>query len=153
MLSKPLYGWTDFQLEGTSVYGLSYLDDIAFEWMDQAIRGLETLRPFCVAGFLEPHRMLCTVSYWNCHIVEEYDGRRPLKEGDLVNEYSHTSMLEFCKFLYEDVSRCIDEWASFVDYCEEDLEEKKRRLRQKLQRLKELIAEKEENFGENRCFL
>ena len=50
MLSKPLYGWTDFQLEGTSVYGLSYLDDIAFEWMDQAIRGLETLRPFCVAG-------------------------------------------------------------------------------------------------------
>ena len=65
MLTKPYYGWTDFSLEGTSVYGLSYLDDIAFEWLDQAIHGLETMLPFCVKGFLEPGRMLCTVSFWN----------------------------------------------------------------------------------------
>ena len=42
MLTKPVYGWSDFQLDGTSTYGLSYLDDIAFEWVDQAIHGLET---------------------------------------------------------------------------------------------------------------
>ena len=53
MLTKPENGWTGFSLEGTSTYGLSYLDDIAFEWLDQAIHGLETLSPFCVKGFLE----------------------------------------------------------------------------------------------------
>lgn len=46
MLTKPENGWTGFGLEGTSTYGLSYLDDIAFEWLDQAIHGLETLSPF-----------------------------------------------------------------------------------------------------------
>lgn len=81
MLTKPYYGWTDFSLEGTSVYGLSYLDDIAFEWLDQAIHGLETMLPFCVKGFLEPGRMLCTVSFWNCHIVIEDDEREPLKRS------------------------------------------------------------------------
>ena len=50
MLTKPYYGWTDFSLEGTSVYGLSYLDDIAFEWLDQAIHGLETMLPFLCQG-------------------------------------------------------------------------------------------------------
>ena len=69
MLSKPKYGWSDFCLEGTSVYGLSYLDDIAFEWLDQAIHGLKAMQPFCVKAFLEPRRFLCMVSYHNCHIV------------------------------------------------------------------------------------
>ena len=86
MLTKPYYGWTDFSLEGTSVYGLSYLDDIAFEWLDQAIHGLETMLPFCVKGFLEPGRMLCTVSFWNCHIVIEDDEREPLKKESVINE-------------------------------------------------------------------
>lgn len=40
MLTKPEWGWTDFSLEGTSAYGLSYLDDIPVEWLDQAIHGL-----------------------------------------------------------------------------------------------------------------
>ena len=31
MLTKPYAGWSYFQLDGTSMYGLSYLDDIAFE--------------------------------------------------------------------------------------------------------------------------
>lgn len=55
MLTKPMHGWSDFQLAGTSVYGLSYLDDIAIEWVTQAIHGLETMLPFCVKGFLEPN--------------------------------------------------------------------------------------------------
>jgi hypothetical protein len=86
MLTKPIHGWSDFQLDGTSIYGLSYLDDIAFEWIAQAIHGLETMMPFCVKGFLEPNRFLCTVSYWNCHIVCEDDERYPLDEEDVINE-------------------------------------------------------------------
>ena len=153
MLTKPINGWSDFQLEGTSIYGLSYLDDIAFEWVEQAIHGLETLMPFCVKGFLEPNRFLCTVSYWNCHIVCEDDEREPLDMEDVINEISHTSMLRFCQYLYDDISQNIDEWVSFVDYQDIDIAKRKEDLEQKLKRLKELITEKEVNFSKNRCFL
>lgn len=153
MLTKPKAGWTDFSLPGTGVYGLSYLDDIPFEWIEQAIHGLETMLPFCVKGFLEPRRMVCVVSYWNCYVTVEDDERQLLKEGDFTHAYSHTSMLEFCRALYEDINADVDGWADFVDYQNEDREEKKRRLREKLVRLREWINEREEWFGENRCFL
>lgn len=152
MLTKPVYGWSKFQLEGTSVYELSYLDDIAFDWLTQAIHGLETLLPFCVKGNLEPNRFLCTVSYWNCHIVYEDEERFPLKKELVINEISHTSMLEFCRYLYEDISQNMDEWISFVGYVKYDMDERKKDLEQKLARLKELITEKEELFGEKRGF-
>ena len=153
MLTKPVHGWSDFQLDGTSIYGLSYIDDIAFEWVVQAIHGLETLMPFCVKGFLEPNRFLCTVSYWNCHIVCEDDERYPLDKEDVINEISHTNMLQFCQYLYDDISQNIDEWISFVDYEEIDVVKRKEVLVQKLNHLKKLISEKEEYFGKNRCFL
>ena len=153
MLTKPVHGWSDFQLDGTSIYGLSYLDDIAFEWVTQAIHGLETLMPFCVKGFLEPNRFLCTVSYWNCHIVCEDDERYPLDKEDVINEISHTNMLQFCQYLYDDISQNIDEWVSFIDYEELDVIKRKEILIQNLDCLKNLISEKEECFGKNRCFL
>lgn len=157
MLSKPKYGWSDFMLEGTSVYGLSYLDDIAFEWLDQAIHGLKTMQPFCVKGFLEPRRFLCMVSYHNCHIVIEDDGPQLLDDEDIVVEYSHTSMMEFCKYLYKDISENVDEWARFVDYSyEEDeafFEEKATALRERLKTLEHLIISHEEDFRDTTFFL
>lgn len=153
MLTKPHAGWSDFQLDGTSLYGLSYLDDIAFEWLEQAIHGLETMLPFCVKGFMEPGRFLCVVSYWNCHIICENDERNQLDNEDINTEYSHTSMLEFCKYLYNDIISNIDEWVRFVDYNEVDWDEKRKVLECKLDRLKELISEKEGRFGTDRCFL
>ena len=153
MLAKPIYGWSDFHLEGTSTYGLSYIDDIAFEWVDQAINGLETMLPFCVKGFLEPNRFLCTVSYWNCHIVCEDEERYPLNKEDVINEFSHTSMLQFCQYLYDDISQNINEWVSFIDYEDIDVAKRNKDLAQKLVRLKKLIAEREEWFRKNRCFL
>jgi len=153
MLTKPVSGWSDFQLENTSIFGLSYLDDIAFEWVEQAIHGLETMLPFCVKAFLEPNRFLCIVSYWNCHIICEDDERYPLDESNIINEYSHTSMLQFCKYLYNDIQQNIDEWISFIDYADIDAKKRKVLLTQKLERLKELISEREVHFGENRCFL
>jgi len=153
MLTKPVYGWSDFQLDGTSIYGLSYLDDIAFDWVEQAIHGLETMMPFCVKGFLEPNRFLCTVSYWNCHIVCENDGRHPLDKEDVINEFSHTNMLQFCQFLYDDISRNIDEWVTFVDYEGIDVVKKKEYLVKKLESLKELISKRTECFDDKHCFL
>ena len=149
MLTKPQYGWSDFSLNGTSVYGLSYLTDVAFEWVGQTIHGLETLHPFCVKGSLEPDRMLCMVSYWSCYITVESETEKPYTEERMVQEYSHTSMIDFCRSLYADISGSMDEWVSFVDYLEEDLEEKRGRLAEKLERLKELISEQEKYFGPN----
>ena len=153
MLTKPIYGWSDFQLEGTFVYSLSYLDDIAFEWVEQAIHALETMLPFCVKGFMEPKRFLCLVSYWNCHIISENESRYPLEESDVAHEFSHISMLQFCKDLYDDISENIKEWASFTDYEDLDVAAREKELAEKLAHLKELIDMREEWFGENRCFL
>ena len=153
MLTKPVYGWSNFQLEDTSIYALSYLDDIAFEWVEQAIHGLETMLPFCVKGYLEPNRFLCTVSYWNCHIVCEDDERYPLQKENVINEFSHTNMLQFCQYLYDDISQNINEWISFTDYENLDISKRNEVLTQKLIHLKKLLSEREEWFGVNRCFL
>ena len=98
--------------------------------------------------------MLCVVSYWNCYIFYEHEGSGPVKENkDKVFEYlSHTSMIDFCRYLYDDISENLEEWASFVDYDQKDMEEKRKRLEERLTRLKELIAEKAECFGPNRWF-
>ena len=152
MLTKPYAGWTEFSLEGTASYSLSYFDDIAFEWVEQAIHGLETMLPFCVKGFLEPYRVLCVVSYWNCHIIVENDEREPLKPDEVQTEYSHTSMLDFCKYLYQDVSGYVDEWVSFMDVVEKDNKKKRKQLLKMLEKLKGLIEKREERFGLDHCF-
>ena len=154
MLTKPEHGWSDFNLDGTSVYPLSYLDNIPFEWLDDAIHGLETLNPFCVKGFMEPGRFICVVSFWNCHIICEDEDRDPLDPQNTIHEISHTSMLQFCQQLYDDISENLDDWACWDTFDEElDFDTTKEELIIKLARLKELIAENEEHFGENRGFL
>ena len=154
MLTKPEAGWSDFNLDGTSEYPLSYLDNIPFNWLDDAIHGLETLYPFCVKGFMEPWRFICVVSFWNCHIICEDEDRDPLTPQNTIHEISHTSMLQFCQQLYEDISKNLDDWACWRIYDPElDFDTNKEELTKKLARLKELIAENEEHFGENRCFL
>ena len=153
MLTKPEAGWSDFSLDGTSVYPLSYLDNIPFEWLDDAIHGLETLNPFCVKGFMEPGRFICVVSFWNCHIICEDEDRDPLNPQNTTHEISHTSMLQFCQQLYDDISENLDDWARWDYDPELDFDTNKEELIIKLVRLKELIAENEEHFGENYCFL
>ena len=153
MLTKPDCGWSDFSLDGTSVYTLSYLDNIPFEWLDEAIHGLEILNPFCVKGFMEPGRFICVVSFWNCHIICEDEDRDPLDPQNTTHEISHTSMLQFCQQLYDDISENLDDWARWDYDPELDFDTNKEELIIKLARLKELIAENEEHFGEDRCFL
>ena len=124
MLSKPKYGWSDFQLEGTAVYSLSYLDDIAYEWLEQAIHGLETLMPFCVKGFMEPERFLCLVSYWNCHIYDDISKN--------IDEWVAFADYRYSKF----VNR-----------------KRKDDLPKKLTYLKKLISKREQDFSEGHGFL
>ncbi|MBE5787932.1 MAG: hypothetical protein E7324_10425 [Clostridiales bacterium] len=153
MLTTPKHGWTDFQLDGTSVYSLSYLSDIPFEWLTQAITALKYLTPFCVKGNMEPGRFLCTVSFWDCHVLCEEEHSSSLKKKDAEQETAPVSMLQFCQELYHDINRDLDAWAAFQhDAQPENIAYRKKSLAQKLQQLKDLIAEKKADFDQKRAF-
>ena len=111
------------------------------------------MTPFCVKGLLEPDRFLCTVSYWNCHIVREDEDRYPLDQEDVINEISHTNMIQFCQYLYDDISQNIDEWVSFVSYSESNAAKRKKELMQQLEHLKKLISDKKDFFKSSYCLL
>ena len=162
MLSTPRYGWTRFQLGKKDEYLLSYLTDVASDWLTQAIHGLETMDVFSVHGFCEPGRMVCTVSYWSCYIIFEDDGHHPTCE-DIT--HVHVTMMDFCKQLYADISNDLDAWTHWNDTAldcsldeddpqelEDLIQERKAMLQDKLNRLNDLIAEKEEYFGEDGSF-
>ena len=154
MLSIPNAGWTDFKLKDKS-YALSYLTAVPFDWLTQAIHGLETMLPFTVHGFSEPGRMLCTVSYWNCYIVFCDDENYEEDEADISSEYIHKSMMEFCEELHRDISQNIDAWCKwFTDYEAETEEEEqafyanmKSKLEELLRNLAALINEKKHMFS------
>ena len=103
---------------------------------------------------MEPGRFICVVSFWNSHIICEDEDRDPLTPQNTIHEIAHTSMLQFCQQLYDDISENLDKWVYWYDYASEsDFDTNKEELIKKLARLKELIAENAEHFGENRCFL
>ena len=63
-------------------------------------------------------------------------------------------MLQFCEYLYADVKENVEEWSQFVDYGDNtDFPSKQKLLTEKLEKLKALINERREWFGEDRCFL
>ena len=168
MLSKPECGWTHFQL-GKESYRLSYLTDVASEWLTQAIHGLETMDVFSVHGFSEPGRMICTVSFWSCYIIFEDDG--PAPTGSDVT-HLHVNMIDFCKKLYHDIESNLDSWVHWdddelecspedfpgdegedaeTDETEKAVRDRERKLRGQLEELKKLIEENEESFDDG-CF-
>ena len=150
MLSTPRAGWTTFQLGKKESFALSYLTDVANDWLTQAIHGLETMDVFSVHGFCEPGRMVCTVSFWSCYVIFEDDGPAPVCEG--VN-HLHISMMDFCRQLHADISRDLEEWVRWEEDEPDDAEERRSALQSKLDRLGQLIRENEENFGDGACFL
>lgn len=154
MLGKPEDGWTLFQLGSKeTAYDLSYVTDVAAEWLAQAIHGLTTFDVFSVHGYCEPGRMVCTVSYWCCYVIFEEDSRAPACHD--VHQL-HVSMLDFCEKLHRDISENLDAWVYWNDGDEEDetaFRARERMLREKLDELKRLIEERREDFEEDHCFL
>ncbi len=151
MLGKPKSGWTTFSLTNNE-YDLSYLTDIALEWIEQSIHGLETLHPFIVHGFLEPGRMLCVVSYWNIHIFVEDDENVSLNKEDSNYETIHMTMIDFCELLYNDIKENKDEWINWFCDDECDLKKREKDINDGLDKLQKLINEKKEHFSSNRFF-
>jgi len=151
MLGKPQHGWTCFSIDGEGGYDLSYLTDIPFVWLEQAVSGLENMRPFCVCGYLEPGRCICTVSFYGCYVVIEDEDNCPLNDEDIVHKHYNKGMLDFCRRLYDDISADLDGWASFCSG-EYVSEEKRQSLTEGLDRLKMLIDEKSRFLNGNVVF-
>ncbi len=158
MLRKPQDGWALFQLGSKeTAYDLSYVTDVAMEWLDQAIHGLKTLDVFSVHGYCEPGRVVCTVSYWCCYVIFEEDGRNPACHDV---RHLHVNMLDFCQQLYRDIAENLDAWVHWEDGGE-DAEEavqtalllREQSLREKLSQLHDLIEQHREDFEEGCCFI
>lgn len=155
MLSTPEVGWTDFSLPDIPTsYGLSYLTDIPNDWLDSAIYGLENLTPFCVHGFMEPNRMLCSVSFWNCHVLTEPDEPAATTEKDISYHISNTDMLTFCTYLHHNIRADLQQWVHWDDagMDEEELQARQTKLTQKLERLEELLRTQARHFQKGHCF-
>lgn len=158
MLGKPEDGWVLFQLGSEeTAYNLSYVTDVAMEWLDQAIHGLQTMDVFSVHGFCEPGRVVCTVSFWCCYVIFEEDGRSPACHDV---RHLHVSMLDFCKMLHRDISENLDAWVLWNDGGEDadeaaktGLELREKTLREKLNQLNSLIEQRQEDFEEGCCFI
>lgn len=151
MLSIPQFGCVWFQLNDTELYSLSNIDDIAFDWIEQAINGLSTDNPFCVKGNLEPWNFLCVVSYYNCHVICEDNSNRKYESKDLYRDLSHTSMIDFCQELHDDVKNSLEAWVDWLSHGNQDPEQRNGRrtkLEKKLNQLQELIdIKREKGFG------
>ena len=158
MLGKPQDGWALFQLGSKeTAYDLSYVTDVAMEWLDQAIHGLRTMDVFSVHGFCEPGRVICTVSYWCCYVIFEEDDRNPACQD--VRQL-HVNMLDFCRQLQRDISEHLDAWVHWDDDGEDADEAtqtalvlREQSLREKLEELNNLIEQHREDFEEGCCFL
>ena len=152
MLSKPENGWTTFELSKNK-YSLSYLTDVSMDWLNAAINGLKNYRPFSVDGFMEPDRMICTVSFWNIHVFTDFDEDEVMNEEDYNYETIHINMIEFCEKLYHDINDNLQEWINWFCDDEHDLKEREKELKKKLSELRLLIDEKKDDFKGGIFFL
>lgn len=154
MLTKPDAGWTLFQPTENITYRLSYLTDVANDWLIQAIHGLKTMDVFSVHGFSEPGRMICTVSYWSWYVIFEDEEQHP--SCDPI-DHVDISMIDFCKKLYADISDNLEDWVHWNDTyllcsCETEAEEegafqlRRDELQKRLEELASLIEERKEDF-------
>lgn len=158
LLSEPEFGWSTFTLPDVErEFELSYLTDVAMDWLESAIFGLGHLSPFCVFGNLEPGRLLCTVSYWHCHLVIESQEREAEELGDVTHFHSNTDMLTFCTALRDSIQAHFEPWFKWdavevADMSASERRNRRRKLRSKLERLSALIESQAEHFGKNRFY-
>lgn len=158
LLSEPEFGWSTFSFpDAEKSYELSYLTDIAAEWLDKAIAGLEQLTPFCVHAYLEPGRLLCTVSFWHCHVAVEGEGREAEDVGDITHSLSNTDMLSFCIYLRDSIQAHLDSWlkwnaCEWAEMTEDEREERRQKLDSQLKQLSALIESQAKHFGKGRGF-
>ena len=126
MLSSPRAGWTDFTL-GDTCYSLSYVTNVPMDWLEAAIRGLESHQPFTVYGLCEPGRLMVTVCRDECLVRFDEQERARFALEDFPAQAVAVDMLMFCQYLYDDISTHLCAWSRWVPvFAEETVAEKRR---------------------------
>ncbi len=134
MLTNPKYGWTNVSI-GEFNESASYLTDVPNDCLDAFIYARENCFPAVVYFDAEGYEYYLVASYFESFVTIEKDKLRTYRfDLDLV---------DLAKELIDDIEQNIDDWADwqcYKEYDENELKRNKRKLEQKIGRLKQLIA-------------
>lgn len=134
MLANPKYGWTNVSI-GEFNECASYLTDVPNDCLDAFIYARENGFPAVVYFDAEGYEYYLIASYFESFITIEKD--------ELKTYRFDLGLVDLAKELIDDIEQNIDEWADwqcYKEYDENQLKINKRKLEQKIRRLKQLIA-------------
>ena len=154
MIKNDNFRYADITLHGDYTASLSYMTDIPYQWLVQAIFGLKKDASITVAGLTEPGRKLFTFTDTSCHIIYECESDFPANESYSSHCIVPMGKLDFCKELYHDISSELDDWALWYNclnksdngeypYDNPHFMKSRTMYEQKLLQLKDLIDMKE----------
>lgn len=134
MISNPRHGWVSVII-GEFNERASYLTDIPNDCLDAFIFAREKGAPAVIYFDAEGYDYHLVASCFYSYIILEKDELEVRQFG--------LSFMELANELADDIERNIDEWAdwqSYNQYSDEELKKNKRRLEQKIGRLRQLLV-------------
>ncbi len=134
MLINPRHGWASVII-GNFNERASYLTDIPNECLDAFIYARENGVPAVVYFDAEGYNYHLVASYFESFIIIEKD--KP------ETHHFDLSLIDLADELISDIEQNIDEWAdwqSYNQYDDEELKKNKRKLEQKVWKLKQLLG-------------
>ena len=154
MIRNDNYRFADITLHGGYKTSLSYMTDIPYQWLVQAIFGLKKDTNIVVSGMTEPGRELFTFTETSYHIIYECEDDFPASEDHSSYCVIPMGKLDFCKELYHDIFSELDDWALWYSYISKTEDGKypydnpyyrevRNKYEKKLLELKELLDKKE----------
>lgn len=135
MLTKPRHGWTYVEIEDLKIRA-SYLTDVPNDCLDSFIFALENKLPVAIYFDAEDLDYYLFVSHLDSFIIMEKD--------DLQIFKLKSNIIDLGKELVNDIEEYIDEWANWLcyrDYTKKEILQNKNILKQKVNRLKQLLKE------------
>lgn len=134
MISKPKYGWCNFEL-GTFRGEPSYLTDVPVDLLDAFINYYNNGYGTVVFDEEGSYFVLTITRYnWGIYIIEE-------KDKSVLHDFSSMNVDNLAKELIADLEINLDCWAEFIT-CYDDIEEvelHRDEIKQKIAVLKSVI--------------
>lgn len=133
MISNPKHGWCTFELENFTGRA-SYLTNVPVETLEQFINYWENTYTLSIFFDEEGSTFTLVANPYSIYIIEEKD------EPKLINIDKHIENLTL--ELINDIEKDIDKWASEFVIDEAEVEENKNIITSLLNKLKEIVAQK-----------
>jgi len=134
MLSNPKHGWVNINI-GEFNEVASYLTDVANDCLDAFIFARENGFPAVVYFDAEGYDYHIIVSYFESFII--------IQKDETKTYHFDLDFYDLAKELIDDIEKNIDDWADwqcYNQYDEDELKRNKRKLEQKIARLKQVLS-------------